>query len=112
MDPYTERRTRAALDALADAIDASPNVSHPVRALAAHLRDTPAGALDEPRAIATELAEAYAAALLATDHHPSARRAISAAIRSAYNAPRVTLPPPCPECGGPADTGAGHDCEA
>ena len=19
--------------------------------------------------------------------------------------------PPCPECGGPADTGAGHDCE-
>ncbi len=21
-------------------------------------------------------------------------------------------PPPCPECGGPPDTGAGHDCEA
>ena len=25
---------------------------------------------------------------------------------------RVTAPPRCPECGGPPDTGAGHDCEA
>ena len=23
----------------------------------------------------------------------------------------MIFPPPCPECGGPADTGAGHDCE-
>ena len=25
--------------------------------------------------------------------------------------PYTTHAPPCPECGGPADTGAGHDCE-
>jgi hypothetical protein len=26
--------------------------------------------------------------------------------------PYRMTPPPCVECGGPADTGAGHDCEA
>jgi len=45
--------------------------------------------------------------------------AADAAYRaSAHGAPTMTAPepytthaPPCPECGGPADTGAGHDCE-
>lgn len=102
MDPYTERRTRAALDALADQLDATADelgnrtdyhnteASYTVRALIAHLRDTPAGALDTPQAIAAELAEAYAAALLATDQSATsraARRAISGAIRSAAYAP-------------------------
>jgi hypothetical protein len=92
VDQYTERRIRAALDALADAIDASANITYPVRALAEHLRETPAGLLDQPRAIAAELAEAYAAALLATDQSRATRRAISAAIRSAHNDPRSVAP--------------------
>jgi hypothetical protein len=92
VDPYTERETRAALDGLAAELDRrasfqiSPDGAEQLRALAEHLRMTPAGALDEPRTIAAELAEAYAAALLVTGYAPDAsrpaRRAISGAIRA------------------------------
>ena len=42
------------------------------------------------------------------DHRGPARYSNDPSRPSALH---VTLPPPCPECGGPADTGAGHDCE-
>ena len=38
-------------------------------------------------------------------------RTIDPTLPAEPSAARVTLPPTCPECGGPADTGAGHDCE-